>query len=57
LRVEDVAIPRAEIVSVSCDITLPELLETFRSSGLTRLPVYDGTLDVPVGWCTSRTSR
>jgi magnesium and cobalt transporter len=49
LRVEDVAIPRAEIVSVSCDITLPELLETFRSSGLTRLPVYDGTLDVPVG--------
>jgi magnesium and cobalt transporter len=49
LRVEDVAIPRAEIVSVPCDITLPELLETFRSSGLTRLPVYDGTLDVPVG--------
>ncbi|KPQ18134.1 MAG: magnesium and cobalt transporter [Rhodobacteraceae bacterium HLUCCO18] len=49
LRVEDVAIPRAEIVSVSCDISLPELLETFRSSGLTRLPVYDGTLDVPVG--------
>jgi magnesium and cobalt transporter len=49
LRVEDVAIPRAEIVSVPCDISLPELLETFRSSGLTRLPVYDGTLDVPVG--------
>jgi magnesium and cobalt transporter len=30
LRVEDVAIPRAEIVSVPCDISLPELLETFR---------------------------
>jgi magnesium and cobalt transporter len=49
MRVEDVAIPRAEIVSVSCDATLPELVETFRESGLTRLPVYDGTLDVPVG--------
>jgi magnesium and cobalt transporter len=49
LRVEDVAIPRAEIVSVSCDVSLPELVETFRESGLTRLPVYEGTLDVPVG--------
>jgi magnesium and cobalt transporter len=49
MRVEDVAIPRAEIVSVSCDATLSELVETFRESGLTRLPVYDGTLDVPVG--------
>jgi magnesium and cobalt transporter len=34
---------------VSCDATLSELVETFRESGLTRLPVYDGTLDVPVG--------
>ena len=49
LRVEDVAIPRAEIVSVSCDIALSDLVETFRESGMTRLPVYDGTLDVPVG--------
>lgn len=49
LRVEDVTIPRAEIVAVSCDATLPELVETFRESGMTRLPVYDGTLDVPVG--------
>ncbi|MDG4649533.1 hemolysin family protein [Roseibacterium sp. SDUM158017] len=49
MRVEDVAIPRAEIVSVSCDATLPELVETFRESGMTRLPVYDGALDVPVG--------
>ncbi len=49
MRVEDVAIPRAEIVSVSCDASLPELVDTFRESGMTRLPVYDGTLDVPVG--------
>ncbi len=49
LRVEDVAIPRAEIVSVSCDVSLVELVEIFRESGMTRLPVYDGTLDVPMG--------
>lgn len=49
MRVEDVAIPRAEIVSASCDASLAELVAIFRESGMTRLPVYDGTLDVPVG--------
>jgi magnesium and cobalt transporter len=49
MRVEDVALPRAEIVSVPSDIDLPELIEVFRESGMTRLPVYDGTLDRPVG--------
>jgi magnesium and cobalt transporter len=48
-RVEDVAIPRAEIESVPCDISLEDLVGVFRESGLTRLPVYDGTLDSPVG--------
>ncbi len=49
MRVEDVAIPRAEIVSVSNDVNLEGLLQVFRDSGLTRLPVYDGTLDEPIG--------
>jgi magnesium and cobalt transporter len=49
MRVEDVAVPRAEIVSVPDTITLPELVKVFRESGLTRLPVYSGTLDTPVG--------
>ncbi|PWE31340.1 magnesium/cobalt efflux protein [Maritimibacter sp. 55A14] len=49
MRVDDVAIPRAEIVSVPVDIELPDLVEVFRESGLTRLPVYDGTLDNPLG--------
>lgn len=48
-RLDDVAIPRAEIVSVPIDIELRELMEVFRDSGLTRLPVYEGTLDQPVG--------
>lgn len=48
-RVEDVAIPRVEIVSVPEDTKLPELVQVFRESGLTRLPVFSGTLDTPIG--------
>lgn len=49
MRVEDVAIPKAEIVAVPVTIDLDELVKVFRESGLTRLPVYDGTLDTPIG--------
>ncbi|MEM8577399.1 MAG: hemolysin family protein [Pseudomonadota bacterium] len=48
-RVEDVMIPKAEIVAVSSTAPLDELVAIFKDSGLTRLPVYDGTLDTPVG--------
>lgn len=50
LSVEDVAIPKAEIVSVPETSTKAELVQTFRDSGLTRLPVYEGTLDTPIGF-------
>jgi magnesium and cobalt transporter len=49
MRVEDVSIPKPDIVAVPVTITKDELVEVFRSSGLTRLPVYDGTLDTPIG--------
>ena len=49
MRVEDVAIPRAEIEAVPSDIGLKDLVAVFRDSGLTRLPVYDGTMDSPIG--------
>nr|WP_259795860.1 hemolysin family protein [Aliiroseovarius crassostreae] len=49
MRVEDVAIPKSEIVSVPVDIDKSELVEVFRDSGLTRLPVFEGTLDTPIG--------
>ncbi|WP_371154753.1 transporter associated domain-containing protein [Jannaschia sp. 2305UL9-9] len=48
-RLDDVLIPRAEVVAVPSDITLPDLVARFRESGLTRLPVFEGTLDVPIG--------
>jgi len=49
MRVEDVAIPSVEIVSVPLDMSMEDLVGTFRESGLTRLPVYEGTLDHPKG--------
>ncbi|MGB8623082.1 MAG: hemolysin family protein [Paracoccaceae bacterium] len=49
MRVEDVALPKVEIVAVPLDISKSDLVKVFRDSGMTRLPVYDGTLDTPVG--------
>ena len=49
MEVEDVAVPKADIVAVPADITCADLVQVFRDSGLTRLPVYEGTPDSPVG--------
>jgi len=49
LRVEDVAIPRADIVSVSSELDSDALIKEFRDSGYSRLPVYEDTLDNPIG--------
>ena len=48
-RVDDVAIPRADIVGVEAGVPLPELLRAFSEAGHSRLPVYRGDLDDPVG--------
>ncbi|MEM7089882.1 MAG: hemolysin family protein [Pseudomonadota bacterium] len=50
MRVEDVAIPTAEIVAVPSSVERDELAQLFRESGLSRIPVYDGTLDTPLGF-------
>ncbi|SFG25824.1 hemolysin family protein [Methylobacterium gossipiicola] len=49
VRVDDVMIPRVDIVAVSMDTTLGELLKLFRADGHSRLPVYGETLDDPKG--------
>ena len=49
LRVDDVAIPKAEIAAVPVEIDKDELVEVFRKHGYSRLPVYNGTLDKPLG--------
>lgn len=48
-RVDDVMVPRADIIAVSLDATLAGLLALFRSAGHSRLPVYGETLDDPRG--------
>ena len=50
MRIEDVAVPKADITCVPLTVSKDELLEVFKESGLTRLPVYDGTLDTPLGF-------
>ncbi len=49
MRVEDVAIPKAEIVAVPVTASLDDLVKNFRESGFSRLPVFRGTLDSPLG--------
>lgn len=49
MRVDDVAIPKVEIVAVPVDIGKDELVAVFRENGFSRLPVYRETLDQPLG--------
>ena len=41
--------PEADIRAVAVSASKDELLKAFRTFGKTRLPVFDGTLDTPVG--------
>ncbi|MEP6342683.1 MAG: hemolysin family protein [Maricaulaceae bacterium] len=49
LRVEDVMVPRANIVAVDQTCGLHELSIAFQAAGHSRMPVYKETLDDPVG--------
>jgi len=48
-RIDDVMVPRADIISVQQDIPIGELLKVFKGAGHSRLVVYDDTLDDPLG--------
>jgi magnesium and cobalt transporter len=50
MRVEDVMVPKADIHAVPVSIQKDELVQVFRANGLTRMPVFDGTLDTPIGF-------
>lgn len=49
-RVDDVMVPKAEIIAIADTSSKEEVYEVFRDSGLTRVPVYRGTLDTPLGF-------
>ena len=47
--VMDVMAPRADIVGVDSTVTFEELMTAFAAGGHSRLPVYRGDLDDPIG--------
>ena len=49
LTVEDVMVPRADIIAVDDNINIDELMRVFRQAEHSRLPVYHETLDDPRG--------
>src|SRR5579871_5060140 len=48
-RLDDLMVPRADIVAVQQDIPLGELFKVFEKASHSRLVVYNDTLDEPVG--------
>lgn len=50
IRLEDVAVPRADIEAVATNAPIKEVVSTFKTSGYSRLPVFNDNLDNPVGF-------
>lgn len=66
LRVDDVMVPRVDIIAVDEQAPLGELLRVFEIANHSRVPVYRETLDDPMGmvhikdlmqWIASQTAR
>lgn len=49
-RVEDVMVPRADIIGVEFETSLDDLIKLFAECAHSRLPVYRQTLDDPIGF-------
>ncbi|MBV9572200.1 MAG: HlyC/CorC family transporter [Alphaproteobacteria bacterium] len=49
LRVDDVKVPRTDIVAVEENISICELMAIFREAQHSRLPIFRDTLDDPIG--------
>jgi len=48
-QVVDVMAPRADVFAVDIETPLPELIKVFSGAGHSRMPIYRGDLDDPVG--------
>lgn len=53
-RIEDVMVPRADIVGLEVETSLGDTIRMFRESGRARLPIYRETLDDPIGFVDLR---
>ena len=49
LKVEDIKVPRADIIALDESDSLSEMIQTFEEAGVSRIPLYNETLDDPRG--------
>ena len=49
LKVEDVMVPRADVIAVEDTVSLRDITTTFKNAGHSRLPIFKDTLDEPIG--------
>jgi CBS domain containing-hemolysin-like protein len=49
LCVEDVMVPRADIIAIDEEAPVAELMRIFNDAGVSRIPIYHNTLDDPRG--------
>ncbi len=49
LRLADIAIPKSDIIAIPKNLSKNKLADIFRETTFTRIPVYDDTLDNPIG--------
>jgi CBS domain containing-hemolysin-like protein len=50
----EVMVPRTEVVAVAADATLPDVIRTVRRHRVSRLPVYQGSIDNVIGVLSAR---
>ena len=51
LRVRDCMVPRAEVVAVDKEDSIPELKEVFLETGFSKVMVYEESIDHIIGYC------
>ncbi len=49
LKVEDILVPRVDVIAADEDSTMEEICELFKKTGYSRLPVYKNTIDNVIG--------
>ena len=49
LKVEDILVPRVDVIAIDCESTMDEIKDLFSNHGYSRLPVYKDTIDNVIG--------
>lgn len=54
LKVEDILVPRVNVIAIDRESTMDEIKEIFGANGYSRLPVYQETIDNVIGFIHQR---